>query len=179
MSKRILLISYYFAPQNVIGAIRPTKLAKYLTRMGYEVTVLCGKGIGALRDPLLAADLAELADVQVIRERSLFRWWKERGQAAEGVRALGERAMLPEQGMTEEAMARQAKQAKADNEAALLKGKASASPAPVTPARASRWRNALYLWLFHRGDMAFARACTRKLLTMDQHFDLVFSCFGR
>ena len=44
--KTILLISYYFAPQNAIGAVRPTKLAKYLTRMGYEVTVLCANLAG-------------------------------------------------------------------------------------------------------------------------------------
>ena len=43
--KRILIISYYFAPQNVIGAVRPTKLAKYLTRMGHEVTVISGGGL--------------------------------------------------------------------------------------------------------------------------------------
>ena len=38
MNRRALIISYYFAPQNTIGAIRPTKLAKYLTRLGYDVT---------------------------------------------------------------------------------------------------------------------------------------------
>ena len=27
---RVLLVSYYFAPQNAIGAVRPAKLAKYL-----------------------------------------------------------------------------------------------------------------------------------------------------
>ena len=42
MGKRILIISYFFAPQNAMGAVRPTKLAKYLSRMGHEVTVLCG-----------------------------------------------------------------------------------------------------------------------------------------
>ena len=39
MGKRILIISYFFAPQNAMGAVRPTKLAKYLSRMGHEVTV--------------------------------------------------------------------------------------------------------------------------------------------
>ncbi|HNW85659.1 MAG TPA: glycosyltransferase [Candidatus Limiplasma sp.] len=178
MSKRILFISYYFAPQNVIGAVRPTKLAKYLTRMGYEVTVLCAGSLGTLRDPLLAADLAELADVQVVRERSLFRWWKERGQSAEVTRTLTDRPVLPEQGMTEEAMQRSAALAKAQNEADQNVGQSVPKTAQASAAPGARWLNALYLWLFHRGDMAFARACTRKLLAMDRHFDLVFSCYG-
>lgn len=39
MSKRILIVSYLFEPLNEIGAIRPTKLAKYLSASGYEVDV--------------------------------------------------------------------------------------------------------------------------------------------
>ncbi len=40
MSKgRILLISYLFSPNNAIGAIRPTKIAKRLIVDGYEVDV--------------------------------------------------------------------------------------------------------------------------------------------
>lgn len=38
--KKILLVAYNFAPQNTIGAVRLTKLAKYLTEYGYEVTVI-------------------------------------------------------------------------------------------------------------------------------------------
>jgi len=72
-SKRILLISYYFAPHNRIGAVRPTKLAKYLTRMGHEVTVVCGTGFDGAEDPTLRRDLQELKDVHVIREWSPLR----------------------------------------------------------------------------------------------------------
>ncbi|MFH1880951.1 MAG: hypothetical protein ABIK64_09160, partial [Bacillota bacterium] len=82
MSKRILLVSHCFAPQNKIGAVRPTKLAKYLLRMGYEVTVLCGKDLSTVIDPLLMRDLDQLTDVHVVREKSLLRWWKERSQPA-------------------------------------------------------------------------------------------------
>ena len=62
------MVSYYFAPQNTIGAVRPTKLAKYLTRMGYDVTVICGAGMNAAKDPTLAHDLEGLSDVHMIRE---------------------------------------------------------------------------------------------------------------
>ena len=65
---RILIISYYFAPQNAIGAVRPTKLAKYLSRLGHEVTVICGPGLKERRDPTLERDLRELADVRVVFE---------------------------------------------------------------------------------------------------------------
>lgn len=68
MSKRVLMISYYFAPENEIGAVRPTKLAKYLQRQGYEVTVICSDGTRALTDPLLERDLKELRDVHILRE---------------------------------------------------------------------------------------------------------------
>ena len=65
---RILIISYYFAPQNAIGAVRPTKLAKYLSRLGHEVTVICGPGLNERRDPTLERDLRERADVRVVFE---------------------------------------------------------------------------------------------------------------
>ncbi|MDD3409772.1 MAG: hypothetical protein PHY12_03085 [Eubacteriales bacterium] len=77
----VLIVSYCFAPQNAIGAVRATKLAKYLTRMGYSVTVIGGKGLDAMQDPILARDLEALSDVHIVRERSLLRRWKERGQA--------------------------------------------------------------------------------------------------
>lgn len=39
MSKKVLLVSELFEPMNRIGAVRPSKLAKYLTRNGVDVTV--------------------------------------------------------------------------------------------------------------------------------------------
>ncbi|MBK8451896.1 MAG: glycosyltransferase [Thiofilum sp.] len=38
----ILLISYYFAPYQSVGAIRPSKLAKYLYQRGHQVHVIAG-----------------------------------------------------------------------------------------------------------------------------------------
>lgn len=37
---KVLIISYLFAPNNDVGAIRPTKLAKYLVDRGHNVTVI-------------------------------------------------------------------------------------------------------------------------------------------
>ena len=39
--RKILIVSPYFAPENSVASIRFTKLAKYLTRRGHSVTVLC------------------------------------------------------------------------------------------------------------------------------------------
>ena len=36
----ILFVCTAFAPKNIIGSIRPTKLAKYMVRMGHRVTVI-------------------------------------------------------------------------------------------------------------------------------------------
>ena len=82
---RILVISYYFAPQNLIGAVRATKLAKYLSRMGHEVTVICGAGRNGEIDPTLARDLQEMKDVHCISEWNPLRSWylrKEQTPAA-------------------------------------------------------------------------------------------------
>lgn len=98
--KRILLISYYFAPQNTIGAVRPTKLAKYLERMGHQVTVICGPGLSELQDPTLARDLAGLKDVHVVEERNWLRWLKQRkASSATAASASGGSAAPARQGL--------------------------------------------------------------------------------
>lgn len=174
MSKSVLLVSYHFAPQNTIGAVRPTKLAKYLTRMGYDVTVLCGKGLDTVRDPMLARDLTELTDVHMVRERSLLRWWKERALQPEAQKALTDRAVLPEKALTAEAMATASAQAQIRPPAQAKKH----SPAKSSPSLQKRAINALYLWLYDRADAAFARACFKELYGMGKHFDVVISTYG-
>ncbi|MCP5051582.1 MAG: glycosyltransferase family 4 protein, partial [bacterium] len=37
---KILIVAYYYPPINSGGTMRPVKMAKYLPRMGHEVTVL-------------------------------------------------------------------------------------------------------------------------------------------
>lgn len=45
--KKLLIICQYFLPENKIGAIRPSKLAKYLAQSGnYKVTVVAAKPYG-------------------------------------------------------------------------------------------------------------------------------------
>ena len=40
---RILIVSYFFSPFNVIGAVRVTKLAEYWASNGHDVLVLSAK----------------------------------------------------------------------------------------------------------------------------------------
>jgi hypothetical protein len=148
MMKSILIVSYFFAPQNAIGAVRPTKLAKYLTRMGYDVTVLCGAGLSSMRDPLLARDLQELRDVNVVQEHSLLRWLKSRKQESSGDTA-------------------------ANSSATTAAPSASGGKDGLRSLR-----NAVYLWLHARSDAAFTRACIRRLRGMRRHFDIVLSTYG-
>lgn len=49
--KKILIVSYRFAPENRIGARRPTKVAKYLARAGYSVVVVTRAHGPASRGP--------------------------------------------------------------------------------------------------------------------------------
>lgn len=46
--KKILLLSYNFAPRQTVGAIRPTKLAQALAEAGNMVDVICVKPFGKL-----------------------------------------------------------------------------------------------------------------------------------
>ncbi|MEA4999058.1 MAG: hypothetical protein VB087_06685 [Candidatus Limiplasma sp.] len=169
MAQRLLLISYYFAPRNAIGAVRPTKLAKYLTRMGYEVTVLCAQPYTRQRDPVLQRDMAGVHAVRVVRERSLLRWWKERGQAEPPTPALTERKHLPSEG---------ARDAAQDAGAKPLVPAPQPPPVRKAASRAHRVLDALYRWLTFTADAAFARACLRELDTMGQLFDVVISTYG-
>lgn len=43
LKKHIVIVSYYFAPLNEIASVRASKLAKYLSKRGYKVTVVTSK----------------------------------------------------------------------------------------------------------------------------------------
>lgn len=168
--KSVLLISYYFAPQNAIGAVRPTKLAKYLTRLGYEVTVLCAVPIESLRDPLLQRDLDSMTAVYMVEENSLFRIWKTRGVQPESPKVLESRARLPEKGTTSKPA-----QANTSTQPSTRSSCAKAKPA-------ANWKrtllNTIYLFLHYRADANFARAGIRKLYELGKHYDVVLSTYG-
>ncbi len=66
MKPRLLLVAYYFPPHNFVGAYRPLRLARYLHRHGWEITVLSARGPEKRRrDPELLRFLPE--DVMVFR----------------------------------------------------------------------------------------------------------------
>ncbi len=37
---KVVMVAYYFPPENVIGAARPARFSKYLSRLGFSVTVI-------------------------------------------------------------------------------------------------------------------------------------------
>ena len=39
--RRVLMLAYYFPPQNAIGAARPSRFVRYLCRLGTPVSVVC------------------------------------------------------------------------------------------------------------------------------------------
>lgn len=68
-SKRLLLVAYNFPPVGGAGVQRPVKWAKYLSRFGWDVTVLTTLNPSVpARDESLLADLP--ADVQIVRART-------------------------------------------------------------------------------------------------------------
>ena len=62
---RVLIASYYFAPMAKIGAVRWTKISKYLARMGYDIDVITTSA-KSLEDPLLIRDARELKNIYYI-----------------------------------------------------------------------------------------------------------------
>jgi len=81
--KRILLVCYYFPPIGMGGVQRPAKFAKYLSRLGHEVTVIAAQPLpGEVTDDTLLADIPE--DVPIIRviirhPRNLLRIFRRPG----------------------------------------------------------------------------------------------------
>lgn len=51
MSRKVLLIAYYYPPSEAIGAMRPRGLAKYLPEFGWEATVLTPQAKGRVPSP--------------------------------------------------------------------------------------------------------------------------------
>ncbi len=80
---RILLVSYYFAPANTMGALRITRLASFLMRRGHDVRVLAAADPGS--PPTLDCDFP---DERVLRTSQFDINWLPR-QLATWRRAFG------------------------------------------------------------------------------------------
>jgi hypothetical protein len=73
--RRILLVAYFYPPCRDTGAHRPAAMAKYLRRLGHQVTVLTTSAYGRLPGddgPQTASpsgDVVRTADLQLLRAR--------------------------------------------------------------------------------------------------------------
>ena len=65
MSRSILLIAYFYPPCRDTGALRPASMARWLRRLGHEVTVLTTSAYG----PSAEAEVVQSADAQLWRAR--------------------------------------------------------------------------------------------------------------
>ena len=65
MSRTILLVAYFYPPCRDTGALRPASIARWLRRLGHEVTVLTTSAYGAGDDE----DAVRTADAQRWRAR--------------------------------------------------------------------------------------------------------------
>lgn len=70
-SKKALIVSYLFSPNNEIGAVRPTKIAKYLSLRGFNVSVICADG-NFIEDTNITADTQLLKEIYRISHSSLY-----------------------------------------------------------------------------------------------------------
>jgi glycosyltransferase involved in cell wall biosynthesis len=75
---RVLLVAYFFPPCKDTGAHRPAALAKYLRRLGHDVTVLTTSAYGTL-----AGD-----DERGIERTADAQLWRARARGAEHIDAL-------------------------------------------------------------------------------------------
>lgn len=75
MNNKVLLITSCFAPENVIGAVRVTKIVKYLVRMGYEVTVVAPElhELSKIDDSLVTSKIKQVKVYRV----SQSEWFKK------------------------------------------------------------------------------------------------------
>jgi len=72
---RVLFLSYYFPPAAAIACVRTWALAKYLSRLGWEITVVTPKEefwAETHQDPLLEDDWSQIGpSAQAVAWRAL------------------------------------------------------------------------------------------------------------
>jgi len=64
-SRRILLVAYFYPPSRDTGVLRPAAMAKWLRRLGHEVTVLTTSAYGPTEEP----GVVQASDAQSWRAR--------------------------------------------------------------------------------------------------------------
>lgn len=69
-----IVFAYYFPPENAIGALRPFRFYKYLSRLGYRVHVITAANVSELP----GVDAQQVADPFVVRARQGMGWQIER-----------------------------------------------------------------------------------------------------
>lgn len=69
--KKILIICNYFAPDNTIAAVRITKIAKYLKRCNYKVTVIAEKRLEHIKDEILEKDAEGIHVIHIENSKSI------------------------------------------------------------------------------------------------------------
>lgn len=67
--RRILVISYYYAPQRNIASLRWSKMVKYITAKGWEADVITSSSIEAV-DALLAAEIGRMGNIIFIDHKN-------------------------------------------------------------------------------------------------------------
>jgi len=66
--RRILLVAYFYPPSRDTGVLRPVAMAKWLRRLGHEVTVLTTSAYGELADDATEG-IVRTTDAQRLRAR--------------------------------------------------------------------------------------------------------------
>jgi len=68
-SRSLLLVSYFYPPTRDTGAQRPGAMAKWLARLGWEVTVLTTRAFGGGGAPVGGVRVLRSRDLQTLRAR--------------------------------------------------------------------------------------------------------------
>ena len=152
---RILIISPIFSPSNRIAAIRWTKIAKYLSLQGHDVTVISAAAENTpIQDDILVRDADALSRVVCLENSKLYK----------AVHALvygGYKAMRKPAALGPEA-------------AGSEKGGSAAQGAAKENGIKSRIRR----WLLLFKDLDFARQACRYLKTHDIGADKLVTTYG-
>jgi glycosyltransferase involved in cell wall biosynthesis len=92
---KVLIVSFWFPPANVVGAIRVGKLARYLDRHGYEVRVLTTKIDGDRSLPLeIPIEQVIYTDYRQRKDRLSLLGRSFRGRAAAALSVSGKVSLV-------------------------------------------------------------------------------------